>query len=155
MLLAKKHRTKEMARIKLELPEKFDYSTEITIRISDINYGRHLGNDSVLTLIHEARMRIFNSLGLLEKDENGQGLLIADAVVIYKSQGFYRDVLNIFITPDDPNKYGFDLLYKLVNKKTGIEIARAKTGIVFYDYQKNKVTGIPESFQKAFFSSKQ
>ncbi|QTA79288.1 Thioesterase family protein [Desulfonema limicola] len=144
-----------MARIKLELPEKFDYSTEITIRISDINYGRHLGNDSVLTLIHEARMRIFNSLGLLEKDENGQGLLIADAVVIYKSQGFYRDVLNIFITPDDPNKYGFDLLYKLVNKKTGIEIARAKTGIVFYDYQKNKVTGIPESFQKAFFSSKQ
>ena len=143
-----------MARIKLELPEKFDYSTELTIRVNDINYGKHLGNDSVLTLIHEARLRIFNSLGLNERDENGKGLLISDAVIIYKSQGFYRDVLNIFITPDDLNKNGFDLLYKLVNKKNSLEIARAKTGIVFYDYQKKEVTNIPENFRKAFFPSK-
>jgi len=140
-----------MARIKLDLPEKFDYSTEVTIRINDINYGKHLGNDSVLTLIHEARLRIFNSLGLNERDENGKGLLISDAVIIYKSQGFYRDVLNIFITPDDLNKNGFDLLYKLVNKKNSLEIARVKTGIVFYDYQKNEVINIPENFRKAFF----
>lgn len=154
MLLAKKYRIKKMARIKLELPEKFDYSAEIAIRISDINYGKHLGNDSVLTLIHEARMRVFNSLGLKERFENGEGLVISDAVIIYKSQGYYGDVLNIFMTPADPNKKGFDFLYKLVNKNTGVEVARAKTGIVFYNYEKNKVTDIPEKFKKIFFPSK-
>ncbi|MDM8537579.1 thioesterase family protein [Desulfobacterales bacterium HSG17] len=143
-----------MARIKLELPEKFNYSTEITIRISDINYGNHLGNDSVLTLIHEARLMIFKNLGLSEIDENGKGLLIADAALMYKSQGYYGDVLEIFMTPDDPNKYGFDLLYKLVNKKNGAEIARAKTGIVFYHHLKNKVIEIPENFKEIFFPSK-
>ncbi len=37
-----------MARINIELPDKFIYSTEIPIRITDINYGGHLAHDSVL-----------------------------------------------------------------------------------------------------------
>lgn len=143
-----------MARIKLDLPEKFKFSTELTIRISNINYGNHLGNDSVLTLMHEARLKMYRSFGLCEIYESGLRALIADAVIIYKSQGNYGDVLEIFITPDDPNKNGFDLLYKIVNKETGIEIARAKTGIVFYHHIENKVLEIPENFKKIFFPSK-
>jgi len=46
-----------MARIKIEIPDKFIYKTEIPIRITDINYGGHLGNDSLLSIIHEARVR--------------------------------------------------------------------------------------------------
>ena len=37
-----------MPRIKLELHEILIYSTEIPVRITDINYGGHLGNDSIL-----------------------------------------------------------------------------------------------------------
>jgi len=84
-----------MARIKLNLPEKFDYSIEIPIRISDINYGGHLGNDSVLTLIHEARLRLFTGFGLKERNADGKGLLIADAVIVYKSQGYFGDILEV------------------------------------------------------------
>ena len=45
-----------MSRIKIPLPEKKDFSTEIKLRISDINYGGHMGNDAVLTIVHEARL---------------------------------------------------------------------------------------------------
>ena len=46
-----------MARVEIELPEQFPFATEIPIRISDINYGNHLGNDAVLSLAQEARVR--------------------------------------------------------------------------------------------------
>ncbi len=51
-----------MSRIKIEMPEKFIYKTEIPVRITDINYGGHLGNDSLLSIIHEARVRFLKHL---------------------------------------------------------------------------------------------
>ena len=49
-----------MERIKLNLPEQFLFSTNIAVRITDINYGGHVGNDSFLSLIHEARQQFLN-----------------------------------------------------------------------------------------------
>jgi YbgC/YbaW family acyl-CoA thioester hydrolase len=136
-----------MARVKLVLPEEFEFSTEMTIRIGDINYGAHMGNDAVLSLIHEARMRFFKTHGFSELNTDGVGLVVSDAVVVYKSQGFHGDVLKIELTRGDYNKYGCDFFYKITNKETGKEVARAKTGIVFFDYEKNKVANIPEKFK--------
>lgn len=63
-----------MARLTLELPEHFAFYTEITVSIRDINYGGHLGNDAVLGLAHEARLRYLKSLGFSELDIGGLGL---------------------------------------------------------------------------------
>jgi acyl-CoA thioesterase FadM len=138
-----------MARIKIELPEKFIYSTEIPIRISDINYGGHLGNDSVLSLAHEARIRFFNQHGFKEKDVGGAGIIMADAAVQYNAEGFYGDVLIIELGIRDITKTGCDIIYHIRNKKTGKSVAIVKTGIVFFDYQKRKVVTIPEEFLAA------
>jgi acyl-CoA thioester hydrolase len=45
-----------MARIKIEIPEQFIFETQLKVRIGDINYGGHMGNDAVLTLAHQARI---------------------------------------------------------------------------------------------------
>lgn len=136
-----------MARIQLDLPETFLFSTEIPIRISDINYGNHLGNDAVLSLIHEARLRFLKSKGMGELGIEGLGLIITDAVIVYKSQAFYGDVLIIEVGAGDINKYGCDIFYRLTNRDTGKEVARAKTGIVFINYQTQKVSSMPLSFK--------
>jgi len=39
--------TIHMARIKILLPEHFSFSCSIPIRITDLNYGNHVGNDTV------------------------------------------------------------------------------------------------------------
>ncbi len=137
-----------MARVKLDIPEEFEFSTEIPIRISDINYGGHLGNDAVLSLIHEARLRFFKKYGFTELDVDGFGLVLTDAVIIYKSVGFYGDILTVEVTREDFNKYGCDFVYRITNKETGKEVARAKTGIVFFDYDKKKVAKVPEKFKE-------
>ncbi len=141
-----------MARIRLELPEKFVFSTEIPVRISDINYGGHLGNDAVLALAHEARLRFLVAAGFSEMNIGGRGLILSDAAVVYKSEAFYGDLLRIEIALDDPNRYGCDLLYRLTQAEGGREVARAKTGIVFMDYEKRKVARMPDMFRSAFFA---
>ena len=139
-----------MARVKLKLPQKFLFSTDVKVRISDINYGNHLGNDAVLALVHEARLQFLNEHGFSELDIGGCGLMLTDAVIVYKSQGFYGDVLAIHVAVEDFNKYGCDFFFKIERKDSGREVARAKTGIVFFDYTKQKIASVPDVFTSKF-----
>ncbi|MEJ2003885.1 MAG: thioesterase family protein [Cyclobacteriaceae bacterium] len=137
-----------MARVTLILPEPV-FSTDINIHISDINYGGHLGNDRVLTLMHEARLRFLKSLDY--KDEISIapeiGIIVSDSVVIYRSEAFHGDKLKVSVGLDDFNAYGMDIFYKLENSDTGKEVARGKTGIVFFNYVTRKIARIPDSFR--------
>jgi acyl-CoA thioester hydrolase len=134
-----------MSRLQLDLPATFIFSTEIPIRVTDINYGGHVGNDSILSLMHEARIQFYRHLGFKNElsFEGSIGQIIADAAIVYKSESFLGDVLTAQIAVADFNKYGFDLLYKLTNNTTTKEVARGKTGIVCFDYEKRKVASIP------------
>jgi len=134
-----------MARIRVELPEKFLFETEIAVRASDLNYGGHLGNDTLLTLLQEARILFYRQLGFNSEIsfEGTVGQIISDAAIQYKSESFLGDVLNIQLGVVEITKFGFDMVYRVVNKETGKEIAFAKTGIVCFDYEKRKVASIP------------
>jgi len=136
-----------MARIKLDMPDNYLFSSEMAVRIGDINYGGHLGNDAVLSLIHEARVRFLRQYGYTEMDVEGFGIIMTDSAIVYKAEGFYGDRVQIDVTVADFNKYGCDLYYLLSNKETAVEIAHAKTGIVFFDYDARKVVTVPEPFR--------
>ena len=138
-----------MARVKLDLPGRFAFSTELEIRIGDINYGRHLGNDAVLAFAHEARLRFLKSFGFSESDVDGVGMIMLDAVVVYKSQAFHGEVLKIEVAAADPGPCGCDLLYRMTDKASGREVAHVKTGLAFFDYAKNRIAKMPERFRAA------
>jgi acyl-CoA thioester hydrolase len=133
-----------MARVELTLPDKFIFETELTVRVSDLNYGNHVGNDRVLTLMQEARVAFYQSLGFKNEMsfEGNIGHVIADAVVIYKSESFLGDVLKIELATTDFSKYGFDIYYRITNQHTK-EVARGKTGVVCFDFEKRKVASVP------------
>lgn len=142
-----------MSRVKLDMPDNFAFSTEIHIRIDDINYGGHLGNDSVLSLVHEARVRFLTHHGFTEADIDGVGIIMTDAVIVYKSEGFYGNILRIDVAVDELSRVGCDFIFRLVNKEDETEIARAKTGVVFFDYEQRKMMPVPDKF-KALFPDK-
>lgn len=139
-----------MARIQLELPASFLYSCELTVRASDLNYGGHVGNDSILTIMQEARILFYQSMGYKNElnFEGSVGHIVADAAVVYKSEGFLGDVWTIEIGVNEFGKYGFDMFYRITNKRTTKEVALGKTGIVFFDYDKRKVASIPLTFSE-------
>lgn len=139
-----------MPRVKLDLPDDFPFSTEIPLRITDINYGGHLGNDALLSLLHEARVQFLRHYGFTETDIDGSAIIMADAAIVYKSEAFYGDVSTIEVAVCDVQSHGCDFVYRVSNKETGKEIARAKTGIVFFNYQKRKTVHVPEKFRSLF-----
>jgi acyl-CoA thioester hydrolase len=132
-------------RIRLQLPEQFSFHTTIPIRITDVNYGGHVGNDSILSLIHEARLQYLNSFGYTEMELEGVALIMSDAAIEFKSELFYGDQLKVYITVSNYSKVSFDLFYKLVNSENEKIIVTAKTGMVCYDYKNKKVTTVPET----------
>jgi len=137
-----------MSRIKIQVPKKFIFKTEIPIRITDINYGGHLGNDSVLSLVHEARLRFLKHLGYSEANVEGVGIIMIDAAIQYKSEGFYGDELLVEVAVTDFSSVGCDFIFKLTSKNSNKEIALAKTGIVFFNYEKRKTVPVPAEFKK-------
>lgn len=135
-----------MARVKIDLPEQFSFSTSIPVRITDLNYGNHVGNDAVLSIIHEARMQFLKSFGYTEMEFAGMGMIMSDVVIEFKNELFYGDIVIASVIATEFSKFGFDIYYKL-EKAPGdkkVLVAAAKTGMVCYDYAKKKIVSIPE-----------
>ncbi len=136
-----------MARIHIELPERFVFSTELPLYISHINYAGHLDNALLLTLVSETRVRFFKSLGYGELDVEGVGIVIADAAVQYKSEAFPGEIMVVQKAAADFGKYGCDLLWRMRERESGREVARGKTGIVFFDYAARRIVPVPKEFR--------
>lgn len=135
-----------MPRTRIELPEKFSFTTDIPIRITDLNYGGHVGNDSILSLIHEARVRFLRHHGYGELDLAGVGLIMADVAIEFRNELFYGDALRASLAASEFSRVGFDLFYKL-EKESGdkwVPVALARTGMVCYNYTLKKIAPVPK-----------
>ena len=137
-----------MDRIHIRLPSHFSFSTEITLYQSHLNYGGHLDNALLLTLVSEARVRFFKSLGYTELDVEGVGILVSDAALQYRSEAFHGEVMVLRLGATDLSRKGFDLVWSMNERVTQREVARGKTGIVFFDYTARKVALMPNAFRE-------
>lgn len=122
-----------MARVQIELPEHFLFATELPLYIGHINYGGHLDNALLLTLVSEARVRFYQHWGYSELGVEGLGRVVADAAVQYKSEAFHGETMVVAMAPADLHKYGFDLVCRMGDQASGREVARGKAGILFFD----------------------
>jgi acyl-CoA thioesterase FadM len=135
-----------MPKTKLLLPQHFSFTVEIPVRITDLNYGGHVGNDSMLSLIHEIRAQFLRHHGYGEMDLAGAGLIMADVTIEFKSELFYGDILWASVAAAEFSRIGFELFYKL-EKKSGekmLSVAFARTGMICYDYAQKKIVSVPK-----------
>ena len=130
-----------MPRVEIALPEHFPFRTTLEVRVGDLNYGNHVGNDQVLGLIHEARRRYIRSLGADEIGADGTGFVIADAAVVYRAQAFYGDSLDIEVAAGEFQSRSCAFIYKV--SKAGAVVAEARTGVVCFDFKAQKATAFP------------
>ena len=138
-----------MARIKIDIPEKLMASFLIPVRIADINYGNHVGNDAFVSIIHEARMLWLKQYGYTELKIEGIGLIMSDLAIEFKNESFYGDLLEVKLGAGEISRVSFELYYQLFAKRNddNILLANAKTGMVCYDYNAKKVAPIPEKLK--------
>jgi acyl-CoA thioester hydrolase len=144
-----------MARIKLEMPAVFSFSTTIGVRIGDINYGNHLGNDALLGILHEARLQYLASLGFTELQFADNALIMSDVAIEYKAECHYGDLLKIDMVAYDFHRFGFDLFYRVTKKSENKELvtALAKTGMICFNYETKKIALLPDAVMKKMQST--
>jgi acyl-CoA thioester hydrolase len=138
-----------MSRVKLQVPENRIATITIPVRITDINYGNHLGNDAFVSIIHEARMQWLHQYGYTELNIEGTGLILADLVVEFKNESFYGDCIEVTIAVGEISKVSFELYYRLETKRNNepVIVALAKTGMVCYDYAAKKITTVTKKIK--------
>jgi len=136
-----------MARIVFELPAHFGFATELQVYISHVNQGGHLDNAQLLSLVSEARVRFFQALGYPEADVAGLSTVVGDIVAQYRSEAYHGETLRVDMVPQDFNRYGFDLVFRMTERSTAREVAGGKIGIVFIDRATRRPAPIPESIR--------
>ncbi len=142
-----------MPRITIELPPHLPFVTELPLYLSHINYGGHLDNALLLTLVSEARARFIQSLGYREGDVEGVGIIVSDAAVQYRAEAFHGETMVVEMGASAFNHYGCDLPWRMTDRASGREIARGKTGVVFFDYGERKIAPMPENFRRRMEAS--
>ncbi|MDF3932751.1 thioesterase family protein [Pseudomonas citronellolis] len=141
-----------MARLDLQFPEElFCYQTQLTVRVTDINGARHLGNDSMISMISEARARFLFDFGVSESvGADDIGIIVTDLATTYRAEAHARDHLLFEVGVMDFNKYGGDIIFRITRPADATLVAMAKSGFVFFNYRQRKVVAMPEAMRTAF-----
>lgn len=140
-----------MARLQLEFPEnQFYYTTHLTVRVTDINAANHLGNDSMISMISEARARFLFEYGVQETQEDGTGIIVTDLATTYRAEAHARDQLLFEVGVMDFNRYGGDITFRISRPADGVLVALAKSGFVFFNYKQGRVVEMPQVFSAKF-----
>jgi len=136
-----------MPRLKLKPLQHYPFSTEIKIRITDLNYGGHLGNDALLSLIHEARVLFLAEHGFTEMNCGGVATTMVDAAIAYQGEAFAGDVLRFEVAAGEPARNSFRVFFRVTRISDGKPIALAETGLACFDYKTHKIQALPETMR--------
>jgi acyl-CoA thioester hydrolase len=139
-----------MPRTKIEERPSYPFSAELDVRVSDLNYGAHLGYDRILGLAHQARLLLLRELGVTEMDlgDGRAGLMAADVAVAYEGEAFVHDVLVFELRPVEVGRGSFRLAHR-VRKRDGARVALVEIGFAAFDYQARKAVALPAGFRSA------
>ena len=117
------------------------------VRVGDINYGGHMGNDKSLLIFHDARIRFLESLGYSEMFiGDNTGIIMSEAHVYFKKEVLLHDILSVDVSVSELSASSFTLSYHVFRQQDGAEVIHGSTKIIAYDYERKRVTRIPEVF---------
>jgi acyl-CoA thioesterase FadM len=135
-----------MSSLKSQLPEQFSFYCDIPLRITDLNYGGHVGNDRIMALLQEARVQFLAASGFGELAFEEAGLILTKAQLELRCELHYGYPLRAAVQAVNFTSKGFDLFYKVetvIGDKPTLAVL-AITTMVCYDYEKKKTVPLSE-----------
>lgn len=139
-----------MTRLELNIPEKILFETEFQIKLEDINFAKHMGNERILVHANTVRTAFYKHLDLLEGDwDNGHGTIVANHCIKYISEGFLDDRIVCKVGISELTSCSFDMVMYFV-KANGKPLAIIRTGVVYFDYNERRIREIPKNYLDKF-----
>jgi len=106
----------------------------------------HVNNAVYLSYVELARTQFYmhhaNRRSLDEID-----FILAHVDIDFESQATWGDQIQVAVWPSKIGNSSFTLSYEIKEKRSGRILARAKSVLVSYDYEKKKSKPIPDDFR--------
>ncbi|MBS3669316.1 MULTISPECIES: acyl-CoA thioesterase [Halomonadaceae] len=139
-----------MERVKLDFPaEAVIHRHPMTVRVTDMNYGRHLGHDALVSLLHEARIQAFAALDLPEWDMHGYPSVVADLAVQYQSEARWPDGLTIATAVPEPQGKSLTIYQRIYQLDSQQVVATARINQLLIDLASGRPVDVPEQVKQA------
>lgn len=122
---------------------KANFTIDIPVRISDVNYGCHLGHAELIKITHQARLKFFKEYSLKENDLNGSGIIIKTLHVEYKGESFFDDMLHVSIFINRVERASCEFLYH-ITKNDDKPVATVLETALFMNYNTRRLTRVPK-----------
>lgn len=123
------------------------FRTEYKVKISDINYGNHMGNQIPLELFHQVRMEFLTKEGLSELNiGDGVGTIQRESWIKYNKEVFFGETLTLEIEDIIIERVSMIIKYNVL-KENGENAVEGTTTMLGYSYENKKVSKIPDSFK--------
>lgn len=132
-----------MRRVEVGFAGPVLFETRLEVRVSDLNYGNHLGHDALVGLLHEARVRFFADHGMAELDLDGLAAMVVGLAVRYRGEALLGDRLRIEIAAGEVGSRAVELLYR-VTRDDDRRIAEASTTLVLFNRGESRVAPVPD-----------
>ncbi len=117
------------------------------VRVGDINYGGHMGNDKALLLFQDARIKFLASIGFSEMNIGDEaGIIMSEAHVYYKKEIFLYDRLSVNISVSSVTSSSFTMNYAVVRESDNAEVLQGSTKLIAFNYAKKRIMRLPVLF---------
>jgi 4-hydroxybenzoyl-CoA thioesterase len=70
-----------------------------------------------------------------------------DAEVVFRAETFHGEVLIVELAVGGLTSHGCEFLYRVASSRSGKEVARARTGMAFFNYERHTLVPVPEGFR--------
>ncbi|MDR5866586.1 acyl-CoA thioesterase [Halomonas koreensis] len=138
-----------MERVRLDFPEAdIRHRHPLTVRVTDMNYGRHLGHDALVSLLHEARIQALAALGLAEGDMGGYPSVAADLAVQYQAEARWPEALVADTAIPAPGRKAITVYHRLRREADAAVVATARLNLMLVDPASGRPVAIPEAVRE-------
>lgn len=127
---------------------KSDFIYPVNVRFNDIDVFGHVNNALYLSYFEEARMTFFNEVLGLKHDWIKQGLILARAVVEYKSPLLLNETALIKVHCSNVGNKSFTLSYSIYNSENKKIYCTGETTIVMFDYSVKQSIPVIDAIRK-------
>lgn len=143
-----------MERATLDFPEEMIvHRHSLSVRITDMNYGRHLAHDALVTLLAEARANALAALSFPEWDMGGYPSVVAELSVTFQREARFPDQLVIETAIPEPEGKALGVYHRILNPQ-GERVATARVTLLLIDMSTGKPVAVPDAFARALAAAR-
>jgi acyl-CoA thioesterase FadM len=147
-----------MERVKLDFPDgALIHRHPLAVRVTDMNYGRHLGHDALVSLLHEARLQALLALDLPEWDLAGYPSVVADLAVQYQSEAHCPEMLVVETAVPMPEGKALTVYHRVLKRDTNDKgeqvVATARLNLLLIDPARGRPVAVPEAVKQALLNA--